>query len=194
MSGTLPCFVCHRRLPEDMFYPEPTRSTGRRSACRECTSERNAAYWSANHDKVKAQKAAYRADNREVLRDKSRALYRKRWPDGCAMCGDEKPTAHHRYCGSGCKARARSLKVKFGLSVDEFFDMIARQDCACAICDVRLEPKNIAVDHCHATGRNRALLCRKCNSAIGFLGDDPKLVRRALAYLDHHVALIEESA
>ncbi|MGW5421011.1 endonuclease domain-containing protein [Streptomyces sp. NPDC003943] len=40
------------------------------------------------------------------------------------------------------------------------------------------------VDHCHETGRVRGVLCFNCNSAIGKLGDDPDVLRRAIAYLE----------
>lgn len=42
----------------------------------------------------------------------------------------------------------------------------------------------VHVDHCHKTGRVRGVLCFNCNSAIGKLGDDPDVVRRAVAYLE----------
>ncbi len=63
------------------------------------------------------------------------------------------------------------------------YDMLsARQGGACAIC--RRQPAEaLCVDHCHATGKVRGLLCRTCNSAIGFLRDDEALVAAALAYL-----------
>ena len=56
---------------------------------------------------------------------------------------------------------------------------------ACAIC---LEPgwrskKGLVRDHSHATGKARALLCGRCNQALGLLNDDPALVFRALEYL-----------
>ncbi|ATL26465.1 endonuclease VII domain-containing protein [Streptomyces formicae] len=42
----------------------------------------------------------------------------------------------------------------------------------------------IHVDHCHATGKVRGVLCFNCNSGIGKLGDDPDRTRRAAAYLE----------
>lgn len=48
--------------------------------------------------------------------------------------------------------------------------------------------KSLSVDHCHATGRNRGLLCHQCNTSLGKLGDTPDAIARALLYvceLDH---------
>lgn len=63
--------------------------------------------------------------------------------------------------------------------------MLARQRKRCAICrrhrDVLKE--DLHVDHNHATKAVRGLLCNTCNRGIGFLQDDPKVIKRALNYL-----------
>ncbi|MEU0987565.1 endonuclease domain-containing protein [Streptomyces sp. NPDC005953] len=40
------------------------------------------------------------------------------------------------------------------------------------------------MDHRHKTGSVRGVSCFNCNSAIGELGDEPRTVRRAAAYLE----------
>jgi hypothetical protein len=42
----------------------------------------------------------------------------------------------------------------------------------------------LMVDHCHATGKVRGLLCHNCNRALGLLKDDKSTIRRALEYLE----------
>ena len=76
---------------------------------------------------------------------------------------------------------AYQRKYRYGLSPQEYYALVARQGGACAICR-KIKP--LCVDHCHLTGRVRGLLCRTCNSAIGFWGDSPAMVRRALKYLE----------
>lgn len=82
--------------------------------------------------------------------------------------------------------RERVLQ-KYGLTLEAYAAMLASQGGTCAIC-ASPEPrgstgKTFAVDHDHATGEVRGLLCSKCNTAIGLLRDDPALVSSALQYL-----------
>ena len=60
-----------------------------------------------------------------------------------------------------------------------------RQGGVCAICQTN-EP--VHVDHDHVTGLVRGILCFNCNRGLGKLGDDPDLLRKALAYLHAHAA------
>jgi len=39
-------------------------------------------------------------------------------------------------------------------------------------------------DHDHDTGNFRGWLCGRCNRALGLLGDNPGILRKALAYLE----------
>jgi hypothetical protein len=70
---------------------------------------------------------------------------------------------------------------RYGLSLADYRALQAGQGNACAIC--RKVTRALCIDHCHVTGRVRGLLCRSCNSALGFYADDPRLLRAALAYL-----------
>jgi DNA-directed RNA polymerase subunit RPC12/RpoP len=55
----------------------------------------------------------------------------------------------------------------------------------CAICGAKVEG-NMAADHDHKTMKPRDLLCKNCNTGIGMLKDDPKLLETAAAYLRKH--------
>jgi Recombination endonuclease VII len=78
-------------------------------------------------------------------------------------------------------ARASRLQRVYGISLAGYEALFARQGGACAICKRSGLP--LCVDHCHVTGWVRGLLCRSCNTALGFLRDDPRVVTAAGAYL-----------
>ena len=80
--------------------------------------------------------------------------------------------------------KAWELKHRYGLSVGEFQAMVSNQGGRCAIC--RRVAKPLVVDHDHATGKVRALLCHKCNRLLGFVNDDPALLQAALDYLSFY--------
>lgn len=66
----------------------------------------------------------------------------------------------------------------------------ASQGGRCPICGTALDSATKLriphVDHNHITGRVRALLCGRCNSALGLLRDDVAIVRAAANYLEEH--------
>lgn len=76
--------------------------------------------------------------------------------------------------------KARALQ-RYGLKPEEFEALRKRQKGKCGVC--KCKPKRMCVDHDHKTGKIRGLLCHKCNSAIGILGDTVSGIRRALRYL-----------
>jgi hypothetical protein len=84
------------------------------------------------------------------------------------------------------KWRELHFAKAYGIDVDEYNQLLAKQNGCCAICGTT-EPKDgrrFAVDHCHDTGKIRGILCRPCNSAIGYLNDDYQTILRAAAYLE----------
>ena len=86
------------------------------------------------------------------------------------------------------RAKNQSLKRAFGITLADFDAMLAEQGGVCAICGrERDEHFNLAVDHCHKTGKIRQLLCAKCNQGIGCFRDDPVILCRAIAYLERHL-------
>jgi hypothetical protein len=87
------------------------------------------------------------------------------------------------------------LKKRFGMSNADYDAMMEAQDGKCAICggeeslEIRGKTITLAVDHCHAKGHIRALLCSNCNRGLGLFGDDPALLRAAASYLERHAEM-----
>lgn len=82
------------------------------------------------------------------------------------------------------KEKNYNLKKNYGINIDQYNEMLKKQKNKCAICHNEFKPmKNTHVDHNHITGKVRGLLCTKCNSSIGYLNDDIKLLKEAIKYL-----------
>lgn len=77
------------------------------------------------------------------------------------------------------------LKYTYGISIEDYEQMIIDQNECCAICGKQQNEFNkpLFIDHNHDTGEIRGLLCLKCNSGIGLLNDDPEIIQMALNYL-----------
>lgn len=75
------------------------------------------------------------------------------------------------------------LRVNYGLGLAEYEQMLETQEGKCAICRRPPTKRQLSVDHEKETGNIRGLLCGQCNSGIGMLRHDPKLLQAAIAYL-----------
>lgn len=79
----------------------------------------------------------------------------------------------------------------YGITQEQFEELWEEQDGRCLICErkfTRLRPAHI--DHEHATGKVRGLLCGNCNQSIGWLHEDAGWLRRAAHYLTHPPAFV----
>jgi len=78
------------------------------------------------------------------------------------------------------------LKSLYGIDIKEYNRLFEIQHGKCAICGKHQteEKKALSVDHCHATGAVRGLLCGNCNRGIGMLGDDIENLKCAIIYLN----------
>lgn len=82
--------------------------------------------------------------------------------------------------------RRSHIKNTYGITVEEYEQMLAAQNNRCAICktDKPSGPgKKLFVDHDHETGTVRGLLCCKCNFMIGHAVDGIPTLRAAVRYL-----------
>jgi hypothetical protein len=104
-------------------------------------------------------------------------------------------SGHHSYCKPCHNARGKAtlesvggsrtyhLKRRYGISAADADLLLVEQGGLCAIC--KAAPA-VHVDHHHATGAVRALLCFNCNGGLGQFRDDPGLLYLAAFYLEHH--------
>lgn len=91
--------------------------------------------------------------------------------------------------------RDRFLQKTFGITLLEYEEQLKAQGGVCAICkkpetDSRDgKVKTLSVDHLPGTTHLRALLCRRCNTLLGHVGESSSLLRDLADYLDAHASL-----
>lgn len=113
-----------------------------------------------------AYNRAYYLKNREKLLAKSKAWQR----------------AHPEYGKAKyAKHRAYHRMHRYGVTDEQYQAMLESQDGLCRICLQPMDPPH--VDHDHATGLVRGLLCDTCNAGIGMLQDSPEILDAAIHYL-----------
>lgn len=88
------------------------------------------------------------------------------------------------------KCQSALLNKKYGVTLEWFESQVALRGMRCDCCGkVRTRKnrfgriKSLVIDHDHATGEIRGLICPGCNVAIGNLGDSASGVEQALKYL-----------
>lgn len=127
----------------------------------------------------------------------------------CSKCGEEKPLSRFYAYLAQCKdclcaaqkdyykrnprdqrkgvpkpGRPKSTNklARHHLSMEAYAELYQKQNGQCAICGKVGEwrgQQRLAVDHCHATGLVRGLLCCRCNTRLGRYKDNPEALRHA---------------
>lgn len=84
----------------------------------------------------------------------------------------------------GISNRKSHLKRKYGITPEEYDELLSAQDGVCQICGrPPRDDISLHVDHEHSSGRIRGLLCFRCNNALGDFDDDHDRLGAALTYL-----------
>ena len=106
-------------------------------------------------------------------------FYRKRgdsyqsWCTGCMKENGRKNKEYHR---------SHNLNQKFCMTIAEYELILKSQNGVCKICYKGFQ-YNLSVDHDHATGKVRGLLCKNCNTMLGNAKDSIQILQSAITYL-----------
>ena len=149
------CYKCHKKKDRSSFYKSRARPDGLDEYCKVCRRKVNSAY--KRTDK-----------GRETHNRLSRERYRRR-RDQIILQNN-----------NGGRERL------YGIDQEDYEFLLACQGGVCAICKkptTRKDTDRLCIDHNHKTGKVRGLLCHRCNTGIGMLQDDPKLLLKAITYL-----------
>lgn len=136
-----------------------------KAQCKQCMNQYQREWRARDADRLRARGRAYYQTRKEAEREYTRA-YRAANPEAV-------------------KASSRRAKLRgYGLDEEGYALILDRQEGVCAICrEACATGRKLAVDHDHASGQVRGLLCSKCNKGLGLFGDSIEGVNKALAYL-----------
>jgi hypothetical protein len=94
--------------------------------------------------------------------------------------------------------RRYSMRHRYGIEPEEYEALRIAQDGRCAVCDIPSTDligtprhRSLHIDHDHASGAIRGLLCNGCNRAIGYISNDPRVAAAMAEYLSRQPVKIE---
>ena len=115
----------------------------------------------------------------EYMRAKAKA-WRLANPDRVAAYRKNNRSKNHK----------QEIVRKYGVAFDWFDKQFETQNQCCATCKKPLEwtdkQNTPHVDHCHATGNVRGILCNRCNTVLGLCIDNKELFKNLIGYLECH--------
>ena len=84
------------------------------------------------------------------------------------------------------KRKGYGLKEKYNITLEQYNEMLIKQNSKCATCgkDQSKFKRAFDVDHNHITGKVRGLLCWHCNLLIGHAKEDINILKNAIKYME----------
>jgi len=169
------CTACGFSKPLGEFHKNKNCPLGVTNQCKDCRNE-IAREWKRTHrDSVQATYRKYHASEKYRAAEKLHRLkYRDRRRVQCKEWHKRHPEKGSEY---NLKRKLRTLGITFA-EYQSFGEV-------CGICGQK-EPNGhrLHIDHCHATGKTRGLLCEKHNLMVGLSGDSVEILQRAISYLN----------
>jgi hypothetical protein len=190
------CPLCRTEKPNSEFVDDSFAPDGLKYCCKICDNTRRR--------NLRAHRYQNGKTNRELLENQRQLLIaqglklcpacksvkqtinfsknrarKDGFADRCKIC--QSHSTKNWYRTHPKNYTGKQNKRLYGLTPDQYAAMRLAQNDRCAICHVKMVSP--CIDHCHITGKIRALLCRPCNLALGYLRDSEKFLRNALNYI-----------
>lgn len=116
----------------------------------------------------------------------------------CYSCETKRINKWRNGTEGGKRLKRNQSLSKFGLTTEQFSDILNAQGGLCAICrgSVTYAGKSMVVDHDHSCCPGaktcgkciRGILCGHCNFMLGHAKDSPEILLSAIKYLSHNSA------
>lgn len=159
------CTRCKTEKELSLFGKNKRTKDGLSVWCKACCSEHGKQQYEKSKDRVLAYQKEYRLANADKIRGVKKSWKAK---------NKEKVNDINRWS---------KRKRAYGITKDQFFELLEKQDYGCAICRKTVGISS-AVDHDHDTGKVRGILCDPCNTSLGIFGDNLQGVMNVVDYLE----------
>ena len=134
-----------------------------------------------NRDKKKCSMCGVIKMRSNFYKDKNRVDSMSNYCKECTLKRNKKWRESNEYANSESALWTRR-KLFYGITKDEFYEILEKQDNKCAICCTAID-KSGHVDHCHKTKKIRGILCASCNKGLGMFKDSLINLSNAIEYL-----------
>lgn len=185
------CPVCKLHLPTAAFQIARHRRDGLYHHCKQCAKrkreERESAHPYIRQERLERLRQYIKSDSHRQRRKEQYQHIKLTDTARYQRIREANNAAYRRRQASGLR---QALKVR-GITLGEYEKMNEAQGGVCAICRQPQQHKFrqcLDIDHCHASGKVRGLLCSKCNVGIGLLREDAIILQNAASYLKQHAA------
>lgn len=170
------CSRCGSEKPLADFGKSPRKRDGVHAWCKACLCDRARQYRLTNLAKCREADRNYRKRNPERVAQVTRN-YR--------AANTEKISKAKRKYREANAVKLRHYHRRHAHGTDGVAELNA-QGGVCAICktSLSLNSRSTCVDHCHASGLVRGVLCSRCNNLLGMAKDDVRVLRAAIDYLE----------
>lgn len=195
LTPDAPCTTCRQVWPACGFQYAMSRGhRQRRGKCRDCL----------NTERAAARRAAGCKERKFTPPGVCSVCFMKDPPEGfmsrrtkiCKPCGRQYSAVYRKKHPARVKCSRKAWDRKnphykrmwaLGVTHEQVERLRAQQKNRCAICAERMVgARNEHLDHDHASGQVRGLLCRLCNAGLGFFRDSSSLLHNASTYLAAH--------
>lgn len=179
------CGKCKKEKPLGEFGKNCKSRDGLGWECKLCTHTRAKSYYT--RPDIRAKKKVYDKLPEVVARRRVRENSPEYIAKRKAYRNRPEVIVRTRLYNKLPRVRAAKRQYKNNFPQPLLEIALAIQGSTCAICHMPfalLESRHLHADHCHKSHVPRGVLCHKCNTAIGLLGDDPARIRAAADYLE----------
>lgn len=154
--------------------------------CTSCSEEKDSTEFRKSRNKCRACEKLDSQAQHKAIRDR---LLSGEGSETCTRCARELPVLEFSMGGTSFVCKTCRACALYGITLEDFLALGDKQSWQCVGClqelskDRQGTANSAHIDHDHASGKVRGLLCLSCNHALGKVRDDVEILKRLIDYL-----------